>query len=41
MISFLIDANVPPALTEFLRQKGFDVKEVREVGVPGISIVES
>jgi predicted nuclease of predicted toxin-antitoxin system len=37
MISFLIDANVPPALTEFLRQKGFDVKEVREVGAPGIS----
>lgn len=37
MISFLIDANVPPAIAEFLQQKGFDVKEVREVEALGIS----
>ena len=37
MIRFLTDENVPPALAEFLRQKGFDVKETRRVGVSGIS----
>ena len=37
MTSFLTDENVPPALAEFLRQKGFDVKEARRVGIPGIS----
>jgi len=37
MTSFLTDENIPPAVAEFLRQKGFDVKEAREVGTPGIS----
>jgi len=37
MTSFLTDENVPPALTEFLRQKGFDVKEACQLGTPGIS----
>jgi predicted nuclease of predicted toxin-antitoxin system len=35
MTSFLADENVPPAIVEFLRQKGFDVKEARELGIPG------
>lgn len=37
MTSFLTDENVPPALAEFLRQKGFDVKEAREEGTAGFS----
>jgi len=37
MTSFLTDENIPPALAEFLWQKGFDVKEARKVGIPGIS----
>lgn len=37
MTSFLTDENIPPAVAEFLRQKGFDVKEAREVGTPAIS----
>jgi predicted nuclease of predicted toxin-antitoxin system len=37
MTSFLADENVPHALAEFLRQKGFDVKEARELGTPSIS----
>jgi len=35
MTSFLADENVPPAIVEFLRQKGFDVKEALELGIPG------
>jgi len=37
MTRFLTDENIPPALAEFLRQRGFDVKEVRGIGISGIS----
>jgi predicted nuclease of predicted toxin-antitoxin system len=40
MSRFLIDENIPPAVARFLRNKGFDVKEVREAGIPGISDAE-
>jgi len=30
MIQFLLDENMPPVVGRFLRDKGFDVKEVRE-----------
>ena len=35
MIRFLIDENVPPAIVELFRGKGFDVKYVRESGLSG------
>jgi len=40
MTKFLIDENIPPAVAHFLRDKGFDVKEVREAGIHGISDAE-
>jgi predicted nuclease of predicted toxin-antitoxin system len=33
MTQFLADENIPPAVVKFLRNKGLDVKEVREFGV--------
>jgi predicted nuclease of predicted toxin-antitoxin system len=36
MTKFLVDENVPPAV-DFLKDKGFDVKEVRELSIPGTS----
>ncbi len=35
MIKFLIDENVPPAIIEFLRAKGFDVEYARKSGLSG------
>jgi predicted nuclease of predicted toxin-antitoxin system len=37
MTKFLADENIPPAVVRFLRDRGFDVKEVREAGLPGAS----
>jgi len=34
---FLADENVPPALIEFLRDKGFDVKDLRDSAISGSS----
>jgi predicted nuclease of predicted toxin-antitoxin system len=35
MIQFLLDENVPPVVGQFLRDKGFNVKEVRKTLPPG------
>jgi predicted nuclease of predicted toxin-antitoxin system len=32
MTQFLTDENIPPAIIQFLRDKGFDVNDVRELG---------
>jgi predicted nuclease of predicted toxin-antitoxin system len=40
MTQFLIDENIPPAVADFLRTKGFDVKEVKEAGIHGLSDAE-
>jgi predicted nuclease of predicted toxin-antitoxin system len=37
MTKFLVDENVPPAVVDFLKDKGFDVEEVRELLIPGTS----
>jgi predicted nuclease of predicted toxin-antitoxin system len=36
MAALLIDENVPPAISRFLRHRGFDIKEVHE-SYPGAS----
>jgi predicted nuclease of predicted toxin-antitoxin system len=36
MTALLIDENVPPAISRFLRHRGFDIKEVHE-SYPGAS----
>lgn len=35
MTKFLADENIPPAVIDFLRAKGFDVKTVQELGKSG------
>jgi predicted nuclease of predicted toxin-antitoxin system len=35
MIQFLLDENISPAVGQFFRDKGFQVKEVRELLSPG------
>lgn len=35
MIQFLLDENIPPAVGQFLRDKGFQTKEVRDSLSPG------
>ena len=37
MIKLLADENVPPGVVGFLRDRGFDVKEVGEAGTTGAS----
>jgi predicted nuclease of predicted toxin-antitoxin system len=37
MTSFLVDENLPPSVGCFMRDRGFDVKEVREAGMAGAS----
>lgn len=37
---FLADENVPPQVIQFLRNKGYKVKEVREENLKGISDVD-
>ena len=37
MITFLADENIPLGVTRFLRDRGFDVKEVRGAGIGGAS----
>jgi predicted nuclease of predicted toxin-antitoxin system len=37
MIKLLTDENIPPAFVEFLRNKGFDVKDIRELEIHGVS----
>jgi predicted nuclease of predicted toxin-antitoxin system len=37
MIRFLADENVPSAVVRFLKDKGFDLKEVRGAGIAGES----
>ena len=34
MTKFLADENIPPAVVEFLRNKGLDVKEIRGLRTP-------
>ena len=35
MTKFLTDENISPAIVQFLRDNGFDVKDVREIGMSG------
>lgn len=35
MVKFLTDENIFPAIVNFLRQRGFDVADVREKGLSG------
>jgi predicted nuclease of predicted toxin-antitoxin system len=37
MIKLLTDENIPPAFVGFLRNKGFDVKDIRELRIHGAS----
>jgi len=37
MIKFLADENIPLGVTRFLRDRGFDVKEVGGAGIAGAS----
>jgi predicted nuclease of predicted toxin-antitoxin system len=37
MTKLLVDENIPPAIVAFLRNKGFDVKEVHEFAASGAS----
>jgi predicted nuclease of predicted toxin-antitoxin system len=37
MIRLLADENIPPAVVEFFRERGFDVKDVNEGGFAGAS----
>lgn len=37
MTKFLVDENIPPAIVAFLKDKGFDVKEVHELLIHGAS----
>jgi len=37
MIKLLTDENIPPAFVGFLRNKGYDVKDIRELRVHGAS----
>jgi len=37
MTKFLVDENVPPPVVDLLREKGFDVKEVRDLSISGTS----
>lgn len=41
MTKILVDENIPPAVARYLRNKGFDIKEVRELGIrnPSESII--
>ncbi len=32
---FLIDENISPLVTEALRQQGYDIQHVREIGLEG------
>jgi len=36
MIKFLTDENIPPPVVAQLRQKGFDVKDLRDLGLLGV-----
>jgi len=40
MTKFLADENIPSVIADFLRNKGFDVKEVCELETPGASDAE-
>jgi len=43
MVKFLADENIFPAIIQFLRDRGFDVKDLREegmLGVPDITIID-
>jgi predicted nuclease of predicted toxin-antitoxin system len=35
LVKFLTDENIFPAIVYFLRQRGFDVSDVREKGLAG------
>jgi len=35
LVKFLTDENIFPAIVYFLRQRGFDVADVREKGLAG------
>lgn len=37
MIKLLTDENIPPAFVGFLRNKGFDIKDIRELRIHGAS----
>jgi predicted nuclease of predicted toxin-antitoxin system len=37
MTKFLADENIPPAVVDFLRVKGFDVLGLQELGESGVS----
>jgi len=37
MEKFLLDENIPPAIDDFLREKGFDVEDVWGLGNSGVS----
>jgi len=37
MTKFLMDENIPPAVVDFLRNRGFDAKEVRQTEIHGAS----
>ncbi len=40
MTKFLVDENIPLAVAHFLRNKGIDIKEVKEAGIHGASDAE-
>jgi predicted nuclease of predicted toxin-antitoxin system len=40
MAKFLVDENVPSGVVSFLQKRGFDAKEVRELGMHGESDAE-
>jgi predicted nuclease of predicted toxin-antitoxin system len=37
MVKFLADENIFPPIVRFLRNRGFDVKDLREEGMSGVS----
>ncbi|MFH0786770.1 MAG: DUF5615 family PIN-like protein [Pseudomonadota bacterium] len=37
MVKFLADENIPPAIINFIHEKGFDIKDVCKIGKSGAS----
>jgi len=37
MVKFLADENIPPALVDLIRKRGFDIEDVYKIGKSGLS----
>jgi len=37
MVKFLADENIPPIIIDFIRKRGFDIKDIYKIGKSGLS----